>query len=149
MKRFLSMLVVAILLICAIGVGVAASEPTAEEILAERQQIAMDHMREMTSVIWRATEDIDYITSSKIDPKDVGPGEGTRITLKAGRLYRGIPYSYSGSAGESFLDFGTDADGDGILEISGLSWRALSGNSSNSFKCQEMASPSRSGSVAR
>ena len=129
MKKIVCLLV-ALLLAAAAVIGVSATAPTEEEILAERQQIALDYMREMVTVIWRATEDIDYLTAIKQDPNDVEPGTGlSRITLKAGRLYRGIPYSYSGSTGESFLDFGTDEDGDGIVEISGLSWRALNGNS--------------------
>ncbi|MBR4862928.1 MAG: hypothetical protein IKU07_00005, partial [Oscillospiraceae bacterium] len=130
MKRFLSVLILLGLMVSVFLVGAVADTPTDEEILQQRRQIAMDYMREMATVIWRATEDIDYLTAIKQDPNDVEPGTGlSRITLVAGRLYQGIPYSYSGSTGESFLDFGTDEDGDGIYEISGLSWRALHGNS--------------------
>ena len=56
MKRFLSLVMVAALLLSTIVVGSTANELTDEEILAERQQIALDYMREMVSLIWRASD---------------------------------------------------------------------------------------------
>ena len=111
----------------AVVVGVYAATPSDEEILTERRQMAMDYMRKMATVIWRATEDIDYAAQIKVDPDDI-TGR-LRIPLVAGRLYQGVPYSYAGSTGESFMEYASDEDGDGIYEVAGLSWRALHGNS--------------------
>ena len=105
--------------------GLAATD---EDILAERRQIALDYMYKMATVIWRATEDIDYGAVTKKDPDDVAIGI-SRLNLVKGRLYQGVPYSYAGSTGEAFMEFATDADGDGVYEVEGLSWRALNGNS--------------------
>lgn len=127
MKRALGLFMAAILTVTAFTVGVLADVPSDEEILTERRQMAMDYMRQMATVIWRATEDIDYAAKTKVDPDDVTGS--ARLPLLAGRLYQGIPYSYSGSTGESFMEYASDDDGDGIYEVAGLSWRALHGNS--------------------
>lgn len=127
MKRVLGLFIAAVLTATAVVAGVFAAAPTDEEILTERRQMAMDYMRQMATVIWRATEDIDYAAATKVDPDDVTGN--TRLPLLAGRLYQGVPYSYAGSTGESFMEYASDDDGDGIYEVAGLSWRALHGNS--------------------
>ena len=132
MKRIIGWIAVAALALSAAVVAVVGASPSDEEVLNARRQMAMDYMRQMATVIWRATEDIDYAANTKVDPEDVTGG--TRLKLVKGRLYQGVPYSYSGSTGESFMEYATDEDGDGIYEVAGLSWRALHGNSTYSAR---------------
>ena len=73
-KRVVSIFVVAVLLLATITAGVVATAPTDEEILEGRRQIALDYMHQMATVIWRATEDIDYGAVTKKDPDDVAIG---------------------------------------------------------------------------
>jgi hypothetical protein len=101
------------------------SEPkelTAEEkILAERRDAVEQHMRRNATLLWRSTEDITYTLG------------GTAYTFRivAGRLYKGMPYSYAGNSVESFLDYAGEPDAKGIYTISGLSAEALSGSGSD------------------
>ena len=70
MKRFISFLVALLLLATCSASGIfsffvrAETQLTDEEILAQRRDIAEAYMRKMTSVIWRAEEDLVYTTAS-------------------------------------------------------------------------------------
>ncbi len=99
--------------------GVAHIGISDEDIIAARQQIAIDYMREMATVLWTPDEDITYTTGSSAD--------SLSFTLEKGKIYRGIPYAYNSGSLETFLEFENGKDSNGVYTISGLSGEALSG----------------------
>ncbi|MBR3934066.1 MAG: S-layer homology domain-containing protein [Clostridia bacterium] len=101
----------------------------AGDILSERREIADKYMRDMANILWRSDKDILYTTSSNVLPRDAA--ENKQFKIVAGRLYKGVPYTYSGGTGESFLQYATSVDENGIYTISGLDWEALSGGSAS------------------
>ena len=137
MKRFLSLLLTLLLLAGCLAAGTFSSfvgaEPqlTDEEILSQRRDIAEAYMRKMTSVIWRAEEDLVYTTASGdyAHPLDAEAAGKKVFHVYAGELYRGMPYSYAGSDYGSFMDYCSEPDENEIYHVSGLTWEALSGNS--------------------
>lgn len=99
---------------------------TPEEILANRREIAAAHMRKMGSFLWRAQEDVTYTLRNDILPEESDADH--RLSIRAGRLYQGIPYSFAGCADAAFLDYAGEADEQGISPVSGLHWKLLSGS---------------------
>ncbi len=103
------------------------------QLLQERRDAAESYMRDMATVLWRATEDMVYTTdSSLVTEADVAAyaEEKSPMVIRAGRLYRGIPYSYAGSAAGSFYQFFGERDEKGYPTVSGLNWRSLNGSAS-------------------
>lgn len=82
---------------------------TAEEqaTLLARRDAAESYMRAMATVLWRAGENVDYYK---------GTGD---LHIVAGRLYRGVPYSYAAGSPDAFYGFST-GDENGVMQISGL-----------------------------
>lgn len=101
-------------------------------ILAARRDAAEAYMRAMATYLWRAEEDITYTRSSDVltDKQLAAYPASQSFQIKAGRLYRGVPYSYAGASAWNFMDYGSEADAKGIHAVSGLHWRALNGGSS-------------------
>ena len=89
-----------------------------EQILQDRRDIAEAYMRSAVSLLWRASEDIDYQTGRDI------------VSIKAGRLYEGILYTYAAGTMTSFLEYAGEPDEKGIYTISNLSLDAISGSGS-------------------
>jgi hypothetical protein len=82
-------------------------------------------MRKITDVVWRAGEDLVYTQES-----DTLPEKANKIlTIKAGRLYKGMLYSFAGGTPEAFFAFADTVDEKGIPVIRGLRWDAVSGAS--------------------
>ena len=79
---------------------------TDEEILTQRRDIVEAEMRHMMGMLWTPAEDITYKS-----------GEEYR-TLKAGRIYRGMPYSHGSGSGYSWLQFAKDQDANGVYTVS-------------------------------
>ena len=118
-KRLLALLLVLALLFsftgCAAGKAEETTVPTGssfteeeQKILSERRDIAEAYMRQMGSVLWRATETFEY------DCYVEGEDKSRNLKIVAGRLYQGIPYSYGGSAGATFMEFLGEPDENGI-----------------------------------
>ena len=79
---------------------------TDEEILMQRRDIVEAEMRRMMGMLWTPAEDITYKS-----------GEEYR-TLKAGSIYRGMPYSHGSGSGYSWLQFAKDQDANGVYTVS-------------------------------
>lgn len=138
MKRFLTFLLSLSLLIAFAGCRKPYKQPTAPqaiapvedvqgaEILAQRRDQAESYMRQMATVMWRASEDITYSNNSNsVDPTS---GEAKDlIYIRAGRLYRGLPYSHAAGGPNAFLEYAGEQDENGIYTISGLTWHPLNG----------------------
>ena len=84
----------------------------------------------MATVLWRASEDITYTNSSKsVDP--LVDSLNNLTVIKAGRLYRGIPYTHAGSDTAALLEYAGEPDEKGIYTVAGLPWQALNGDYTN------------------
>ncbi|MBQ7119062.1 MAG: Ig-like domain-containing protein [Oscillospiraceae bacterium] len=99
--------------------GIAHIGVRDEDIIAARQQIALDYMRKMATVLWTPSEDITYTTGSS--------SNALSFTLEKGKVYRGVPYAYNSGSLETFMEFESGKDANGVYTISGLSGEALSG----------------------
>lgn len=151
MKRIICLLLVALLL-CGCTPGEPAettpsiktytpSQPvidtaetgTDEEILAKRRDIVEAEMRRMMSMFWTPAEDITYTLNGQSMgiESDLTTAPDKLITLKAGRIYRGMPYTHGSGSGYSFLTYATDQDEKGVYTISGLDPESLSGSTGN------------------
>jgi len=97
-------------------------------IQARRDQVEA-YMRAQATLLWQATEDITYCFSTSTDDPSAAP-DSRLIHIKAGRIYMGLPYSYSATTPTSFLDYAGEPDEKGIYPISGLTYQILSGSSS-------------------
>jgi len=95
---------------------------TDEEILAQRRDIAEAKMRQMATVLWRASEDIVYTKLA---------GGEAEVKIVAGRLYQGLPYTHAGGTELGFLDYAVSKDEKGIYTISGLNHELLNGGGNN------------------
>ncbi len=129
MVRRLCLLVLSVcMLLGCIGCG----EVKQEDVIAQRRDAAEQYMRQMANYMWRAKEDITYTRDNRVlTEEDLANFDSNNaIHIKAGRLYRGIPYSYSGASAWNFYDYASEPDEKGIVEVSGIHWRALNGGAS-------------------
>ena len=94
-------------------------------ITSERRNIAVEYMRKITTPLWRAGNDITSTQEKGTKPEDAN----SVLSLKAGRVYKGVMYSYAGGTAEMFFEYADSTDDKGIPIISGLKWDALSGGS--------------------
>ena len=107
----------------------APTEPDTAVIQA-RRDAAESYMRQMATYMWRAEEDVFYTRDTKVlTEEDLQNFDGDILKIKAGRLYRGIPYSYTGASAWNFYDFASEPDENGISTLSGIHWRNLNGGS--------------------
>ena len=125
------------LLVCVLPVSLSActkapTEPEMDPVLAQRRDEAEAYMRRMGTVLWRSEEDITYTIKSNILPEE-DTGKSTRLEIKAGRIYQGLPYSYGGVTDTSFLEFAGEPE-NGVYTISGVTWETLSGAGSVSSR---------------
>lgn len=99
-----------------------------EDILAQRRDIVEQHMRYMSTVRWSVDSDVIY------SYKGLAAGtadERSTITLRAGRVYQGIPYTHGSGSAYAFLDYAISQDENGVYQLSGLNQEALDGVSRN------------------
>jgi len=100
---------------------------TDDPVLIARREAVEADMRKQANFIWRCEEDLLYTVSSGITP-DQSTGS-SRLELKAGRLYRGLPYSFAGTSMAVFLEYLSEPDEKGIRSLSGMDWQIMSGAS--------------------
>lgn len=96
---------------------------TDEEIIQARRDAAMEYVRKVCSVRWRSDTDVTYVHST---------GSSNPFKIIAGRLYEGIPYSYSGAPLGAWLDHPGTMDEKGIYNMTGLNKTLLNGTSGSS-----------------
>lgn len=100
-----------------------------DAVIQARRDTVEAYMRKMATTLWTATEDITYCFHRTYDDPAQAPSSSL-IHIKAGRTYMGLPYAYSATTRESFLDYAGEPDEKGIYPISGLTYQAMSGLSS-------------------
>lgn len=118
------------------------TEPeTAEEILTYRREIVEQQMRFMSTVLWTPKEDISYtITnhSAGIEADKENQPENV-VTLYAGRIYQGIPYTHGSGSGFGWLDYATKVDKNGVYTLEGLGSADLTGAAGKDpYNCSRM-----------
>jgi len=99
------------------------TEEEKAQIIQARRDAALAYARKMASILWRSDTSITY--------KHVETS-AAEFEIVAGRLYEGLPYSYSGSTVEAFLDQPGTVDEKGIFNITGLNVALLGGTSDTS-----------------
>ena len=108
--------------------GESASSGDAQKedpVLTARRDAAEAYMRKMATVLWRTDKDLLYTISGDTKPEYAESSK--QYKLVAGRIYSGIPYSYSGASEANWLDMAGEPDSKGVYTISGLTWQAVSG----------------------
>jgi len=106
--------------------------PGSDSVLAARRDAAEAYMRRMGTVRWRVESDILYTITSNTRPED-DTNNATRLELKAGRIYQGLPYTYAGGTGTAFLEYATKEE-NGVYTLEGITWETLSGDGQNSAR---------------
>ncbi|MBQ6876407.1 MAG: hypothetical protein IJN46_09290, partial [Lachnospiraceae bacterium] len=91
-----------------------------EQILEDRRNTVVDYMRDMLTVLWRAETDVEYQLST-----------GYPLSIKAGRVYSGLPYTFGCGTTASFLEGAGAPDAKGVYTIPGNLFDALSGSTSD------------------
>lgn len=110
----------------------AQTEPAKEvSVIQQRRDMAESYMRSMATYMWRSDKDIFYTRDAKVlTDADLESYTGTVLKIHAGKLYRGIPYSYTGASAWNFYDYASEPDAQGIHTMSGIHWRNLNGTAS-------------------
>ena len=99
------------------------------DILTERRNAAVEYMKKIVTPVWRAGCDVLSTQAKDTRPEDAK----SALSIKAGRLYKGVHYSYAGGTAETFFEFVSGTDEKGIPVVTGLSWDALSGGSDTAY----------------
>ena len=129
MKRLLSLFVVLVMvfvLFPATSFTTEAATLTQEQqtqILEQRRDIAEAHMRKITSMIWRCKVDTLFAVPDNVLPENASEN----FLLVAGRLYQGLPYSFSGGSYNSWEELVTGPDESGVYYVPDLNWQMISG----------------------
>ena len=100
-----------------------------DAVIQARRDTVEAYMRSMATFLWTATEDVTYCFSRDTDDPSIA-ASSKLIHIKAGRTYMGLPYAYSATTLESFLDYTSEPDENGVYPVSGLTYQILSGLSS-------------------
>ena len=109
------------------------TQPTETEVslIQQRRDMAEQYMRSMATYMWRSDKDVFYTRDAKVlTDADLESYTGTVLKIYAGKLYRGIPYSYTGASAWNFYDYASEPDEQGIHTMSGIHWRNLNGTAS-------------------
>lgn len=102
---------------------------TDEEILQYRRDLVEQQMRYMCTVRWTPSETIEYslVNSSLGLEADRVSNPDDIITLHAGTIYEGIPYTHGCQSAYGFLEFATSKTETGTLVFEDLTTEDLSG----------------------
>lgn len=94
-----------------------------------RRDVVEQQMRHMLTVLWTPEQDITYsaVPQSAGVEADRQAAPDQVITLQAGRIYQGIPYTHGCSGSFSFLSYATSRDEKGVYTISDLGTDSLTG----------------------
>ena len=101
--------------------------PEEQAVLQQRRDTAEAAMRAMATVLWQAQEDVEYSLSSGVPYAEAAANK--QLAVRAGRIYRGMIYSYGNSSLEAFMGY-TGEPKKGVYPLSGLDWLAVGGKSS-------------------
>ena len=119
MKRLFAMLICLALVFSVMPQSLAANAhaQTEEEILAQRRDKVYNTMMDMATFMWRATEDMTYYFAT------------SEVTIKAGRLYRGMPYTHARGTLASFMEYAGEANEKGEHDMVGITSEMFDGGS--------------------
>lgn len=108
-----------------------SAEPEDPEArLQWRRQLVVDAMRRNMGVLWTPAEDITYCYSVQSagyeTDKDNFPSY--IITLKAGTVYQGLPYTHGCGSVDSMVSYATEKSDGGVYTLTGIGWEHFSGD---------------------
>jgi len=103
-----------------------------DPVLIARRKTVEAYMRKMAGLIWRGERDMRYTTANGIDPEEATGY--ARLEIKAGRLYRGLPYTHAGGSLTGFMDYFGTAEPSGVLPLQGLRLKPICGTSSGTAR---------------
>jgi hypothetical protein len=131
MKRLLSLILSVVMIISITPAMSFAAQNTLtaaekDAILTQRRNIAESHMRKITSMIWRCEVDTLFAVPDGVLPESASEN----FLLVAGRLYQGLPYSFSGGSYNSWEELVTGPDESGVYCVPDLNWQMISGGGS-------------------
>ena len=94
-----------------------------------RRTVAEQQMRHMMSVRWTPAQTFTYsaVPASAGVQADMASDPDQVITLYAGRIYQGIPYTHGSNGSVSFLSYATSQDENGVYTLTGLHEDMLTG----------------------
>ncbi|MBR5739449.1 MAG: hypothetical protein IKY02_05615 [Lachnospiraceae bacterium] len=92
-----------------------------DPILAERREKVLAYMRKTVSVLWKSAEKITYGPTATKTPDKLGPSD--TLTIRAGEICRGIPYTYGDGTVETLQYYLSEPDEKGVATLSGVDWR--------------------------
>ena len=100
-----------------------------QQRLQWRRDMAEQEMRRMMSVLWTPAEDITYCYNMKSGglATDQVSFPSYIVTLKAGRIYQGIPYTHGCGSGDAMISYATEVSDKGVYTLTGLTWEHFSG----------------------
>ncbi len=103
---------------------------TDEEILNYRRDLVVEQMRYHNAVLWTLEEDVPYNLDwdSMGIENDIAAGSPNIIYLKAGRIYRGLPYTHGNNSVHAFSDFFSSVDEKGVYTMSGVTSEHFNAN---------------------
>lgn len=106
-----------------------AEGATDEEILNYRRELVAQQMMYHNSVLWTPDVDIAYSLdwNTMGVEQDIANGSENVIQLKAGRIYRGLPYTHGNNSVHAFIDFFSSVDEKGVFTMSGVGEKHFSG----------------------
>lgn len=95
------------------------ADATDEEILEYRRNLVVEQMRYHNSVLWTPKEDVAYCLDWNTQgvENDIAAGNQNVIYLKAGRIYRGLPYTHGNNSVHAFSDFFVSVDDKGVYTM--------------------------------
>ena len=111
----------------------SAEPETDTERLAWRRQVAVEAMRRNMGVLWTPTEDITYCYSvnSTGYENDKEQFPDYVVTLKAGQIYQGLPYTHGCGSVDTMVSYATEKSDGGVYTLTGLRWEHFSGDGKN------------------
>ena len=116
--------------------NVKGAYTTTDLIQQYRRNVAESEMRAMQTVLWTPAEDIHYSKDPNWNGEFGNHTDSNYIILKAGQVYRGLPYTHGSGSLDGFLTYATDKNANGVYTISDAGNEDLSGGANTNMANQ-------------
>ncbi len=111
--------------------GFQIPQPTTDPVLLERRQAVQDIMWEMATVRWTVPETLQYsLYKNSTDlAEDLVKYPKQIVTLEAGRIYEGLPYTHGIGNYDTYTDYLGEPDANGVYTLN-IDFLSLNGGTS-------------------